>query len=54
MTIGTKPGTEATQQKSTPGVKGPGRCAKQENPNYGPSQPAHAVRKGEGRLEVRV
>ena len=24
MTMGTKPGTEATQQKSTPGVKGPG------------------------------
>jgi hypothetical protein len=54
MAVGAKPGSEATQEKSAPGMKGTGRGPKQESPAYGPRQPAHAVREGERRPEVRV
>lgn len=54
MTIRTQLGAEASQKKSAPGMKGPGRRAKQERATYGPCLPAHAVRQGERRPEVGV
>jgi hypothetical protein len=54
MTMRAKRGSEATKEKSTPGMKGPGRSAKQERPAYRPRQPAHPVRQRERRLEIGV